>query len=239
MSTGSGFGQTVVSGVLDWGYPGSAAWVDGTGSGMKSFCRLVGSENQVSSYLRCNAFTGGGFGPDVNSGVVDWGWPAGRAWVDADGDGKADFCRVVGATNQTGAYARCTLSTGSGFGAEINSGALDWGTATARAWVDVDGDGKTDFCRPVGSVNQTSSYLRCNLSTGSGFGVEVNSGVVDWGAIDGRAWAKVTGDRASAYCRRVGSVNHESSCLRCNAFTGTGFGPDINSGVVDWGWPDY
>ena len=65
---------------------------------------------------------------------------------------------------------------------------VDWGFDTGRAWVDFNGDAKTDYCRRVGAVNLQTSYLSCTLSTGDGFGKTVQSPVVDWGFDTGRAW---------------------------------------------------
>ena len=124
----------------------------------------------MSSYVSCTLSTGTGFRQTITSGLIDWGYDTGRAWVDVNGDGKADYCRVVGGPNITNGHVACTLSTGTGFGQTIMSPALDWGYDTGRSWVDVNGDGKADFCRRVGGQNNVSSYVSCTLSTGTGFG---------------------------------------------------------------------
>jgi hypothetical protein len=154
-----------MSPVLDWGYPEGRAWPDFNGDGKADFCRLVGGENLKTSYLKCTLSDGNGFGQEVTSGVVDWGYKEGRAWVDFNGDGKADYCRVVG--NPGDVRLRCTLSAGASFGAEITSDAIDWGYPETRVWLDVNGDGKADFCRVIGNKHE---FIACTLSAGTKFG---------------------------------------------------------------------
>jgi hypothetical protein len=55
-------------------------------------------------------------------------WGASIAWMDADGDGKADYCRVLISSPR----AACTLATGTGFGATITSDTLDIGYPDGR-----------------------------------------------------------------------------------------------------------
>lgn len=115
---------------------------------------------------------------------VDPGWMAGRAWVDHNGDGKADYCRVVDYTRLA-----CTVSTApetpgwsynpggtyfdstTGFGETYYSNNLDAGWDDTRVWVDANGDGKIDYCRVVGNIF-TGFSTQCTLSTGTGFQLE-------------------------------------------------------------------
>jgi len=233
-----GFTADLTSPDIDPGYAGGRAWVDFDGDGKADYCRLVGVENHVSSFVKCTLSTGTGFGQEIMSGVLDWGYPEGRAWVDFDGDGKADYCRLVGVENHVSSFVKCTLSAGTGFGQEIMSGVLDWGYPEGRAWVDFDGDGKADYCRLVGVENHVSSFVKCTLSTGTGFGQEIMSGVLDWGYPEGRAWVDFNGDGKADYCRLVGVQNLVSSFVQCTLSTGTGFGQTITSGVLDWGYPE-
>ena len=161
---------------------------DFSGDGKADYCRRVGGTNGVNSFVACTLSTGTGFGKTVLSPVLDWGYDTGRAWVDATGDGKADYCRVVGSTNGQDSKVACTLSTGTGFGTTITSPAIDWGYDTGRAWVDFNGDSKSDYCRRVGGTNGVNSFVACTLSTGTGFGRTVLSPVLDWGYDTGRAW---------------------------------------------------
>ena len=94
------------------------------------------------------------------SAPLEWGTAA--AWVDANADGKADYCRLV-----AGPRAACTLSTGAGFGATIASDAIDPGYPEARVWGDVDGDHRADYCRRVGG-GAAGNRLQCTRSTGDG-----------------------------------------------------------------------
>jgi len=106
-------------------------------------------------------------GRDVRSEVLDPGYPEGRAFVDFDGDGKQDYCRVIG-TAFPNSFAACTLSLGERFAPQpIVSASLDWGYPESREWKDVNGDGKADFCRVVGNNRES---LACTFSTGTGFG---------------------------------------------------------------------
>ena len=213
LSTGAGFGQTVTSGVIDRGYDIGQAWVDFDGDGRVDFCRLVGNTNLQSSYLACTLSIGTGFGATIISGVVDWGYESGRTWIDVNGDGKPDYCRLAGNTNLQSSYVACTLSTGTGFGETIVSGVIDWGYELGRAWVDVNGDGKADYCRVVG--NAAPYQVACTLSTGTGFGETIMSAALDRGYDAGRTWADANGDGVPDFCRRVGNVNLQSSYVAC------------------------
>ena len=92
------------------------------------------------------------------SAPLDWGTAA--AWLDADADGKADYCRL-----SPDARLRCTLSVGNGFGGTIVSGVVDAGYPDARVWGDVDGDHRADYCRRVGG-GAAGNRLSCTHSTG-------------------------------------------------------------------------
>jgi hypothetical protein len=88
----------------------------------------------------------------------------GMAWVDFDGDKKADFCRPV----TTRQYVVCSLSDGKTLSATVTSEPMDLGYPDSRKWIDVDGDGRWDFCRSLGSSRE---FYECTLSNGrKGFG---------------------------------------------------------------------
>jgi subtilisin family serine protease len=233
---GMDFRNTYSSGVIDWGYDSGRTWTDFNGDGKADYCRRVGGTNLQSSYVSCTVSTGTGFGATYGSDVLDWGYEAGRAWVDFNGDGKSDYCRVVGSVNFQSSYVSCTVSTGTGFGATYSSGVIDWGYDSGRTWTDFNGDGKADYCRRVGGTNLQSSYVSCTVSTGTGFGATYGSDVLDWGYAEGQAWVDYGGDGKKDYCRVVGSTNFRSSSILCNASTGTGFAYADTSGVLDWGY---
>ncbi|GAB2979062.1 CHAP domain-containing protein [Nocardioides montaniterrae] len=233
LGAGNGFGVTRTSDVLDWGYRTGRAWVDVNGDRRADFCRRVGNNNNQDSHVACTLSTATGFGATWTSGVVDWGYDFGRAWVDVNGDHRADFCRVVGNTGD--GHVQCTLATSTGFGATRTSPVLDWGYALGRFWVDVNGDHRADYCRRVGNTNNQDSHVACTLSTATGFGATWTSGVLDWGYDTGRAWADVNGDHRADYCRVVGGP-YPQSYVSCTLTTSTGFGATRTSPALDWGY---
>src|SRR5207247_3758186 len=96
---------------------------------------------------------------------------------------------------------RCTMSNGVSWDAnERNSTLLDPGDAPNRWWVDINGDGLTDFCRVV----YPGPAFACRLSRGDGDGTSTSAFVfsdvivpnVNFGEYDGGAgfW-HVTGHR--------------------------------------------
>ncbi len=234
------FSQTATSDALDVGYRNSYAWADATGDGRADYCRLVGG-GPAPFQLRCTRSLGTHFGDDFLSGAADPGYPQGRAWVDFNGDGKVDYCRVTGVANDQ--HVQCTLSTGGGFGSVVSSPALDWGYEWSRSWTDVNGDGRTDYCRVVGG-GPSPFFMACTLSHGSSFGTTWTSGAIDVGYAQGRAWADVNADGRADYCRVVGTPQAGTTSVRCTLLTPAGFGGDITSGTIDWGydwgrwWPD-
>jgi hypothetical protein len=134
VSTGTGFGPTHTSPVIDWGYETGRAWADFNGDSKTDYCRVVGEHNGQRSHVACTLSTGTGFGPTHTSPVIDWGYHTMRAWTDFNGDGRADYCRRVGGTNGIDSHLACTVSTGTGFGPTHTSPVIDWGYETGRAW---------------------------------------------------------------------------------------------------------
>ncbi|MDA0184623.1 hypothetical protein OJ997_30255 [Solirubrobacter phytolaccae] len=163
---------------------------------------------------------------------LDWGDGPGTAWVDANVDGKADFCRIAGDTG-----LRCTLATGRGFDATVQGRPRDPGWTASRTWGDVDGNGAADFCRRVGVL--TWQRFECTFAQGGAFAFADALERLEWGDIEGTQLADATGDGRADYCR--------VSLLRviCSPWTATGFGSAGFSAVVDTGlevgrtWADY
>jgi FG-GAP-like repeat len=95
----------------------------------------------------------------------------------------------------------------------------DRGWSDLPKWmVDVNADGKPDFCRFVG--NQPKVFLSCHLATNDGFDPNnqftFNSGVgIDKGYNDmPRSMRDVNGDGRADFCRWVGNApNIYESCL--------------------------
>lgn len=232
----------IVADVQDAGYDPSRAWVDINGDGRADYCRIVNTPS-VGQEVVCNLSSGTGFGPDIKSGLIDAGYDEGRAWVDVDGDGRADFCRVT-ASNGVGGILVCTLSTATGpNGPVYRSAPLDAGYKEGRAWVDVNGDGRPDYCRvvePTTPNNNNRRNIRCALFTGSGFddGSFVGQDV-DAGYAEGREWVDLNGDGLADYCRVI-TRNGEQGQLLCTLSTGVGMDTahEIRSGLLDAGATD-
>jgi hypothetical protein len=148
--------------------------VDVNGDGRADYCRFVAGSPK---WLSCALSTGTGFGQyDFNSNQTRE-YEAGYLdrpvfMADVNGDGRADYCRYLGPRETM--YLSCGLATDTGFGdKDINAVGLDAGQdGWPRDMVDVNGDGRADFCR---YFTQPSYRISCALSTGTGFGpAEVN-----------------------------------------------------------------
>jgi hypothetical protein len=150
-----------------------------------------------------------------------------RGWnADVDGDGRADVCQIVsqpGSKSQSVSYRlTCRLSA---TGRTIGSETLDIGYPEGRAFVDVDGDRKQDYCRVVGDGSRNSRVM-CTLSAGTSFGRTVTSPSLDAGYPDTREWRDVNGDRRADFCRATG-INRE--LFSCTFSDGVGFGRTVTS----------
>jgi hypothetical protein len=174
------------------------------------------------------------FRGETRSRVIDVGYSEGRAWTNVDADRYADYCRVIDANGADG-RVRCTRLTAAGFDEnEITSGKLDAGYWEGRAWTDVDGDKKADYCRVTGSTNYGEQTIRCTLSQGTSFGQEITA-KLDVGFKSGRFWADFNGDGLSDYCRVIGSETGQGK-VRCALSTGSGFSTEIESPPLDVGF---
>jgi len=196
---------------LDPGYANMQSFMaDVDGEGRADFCRFVG--NAPGIFLSCALATATGFGNyDRNSQPgIDLGYDNPRFMADVDGDGRADFCRVVG--NGPARFVSCLLATATGLGPQEFAGqpGMDLGYDNMpRFMADVDGDGRADYCRFVG--NAPAIFLSCALSQPTGFGN------YDWNSKPGlsgldpgydnrpRFMADVNGDGRADYCRFVGN----------------------------------
>jgi hypothetical protein len=130
-----------------------------------------------------SSYSAPSFAPTVQSGVTDWGYESTRAWVDFNGDGKADFCRGIG--DPSAMTLACTPSTGTGFTTTVLSPyTISPFYDGYSGWADVNGDGLPDFCTAVGDPG--AEVVKCNPSTGTGFGPPIQSAPgVDKGYADG------------------------------------------------------
>ena len=146
-------------------------------------CAVSDSDRAASCVVKTQTISGTGTSPNVTYRTsLDPGWKAGRAWVDHNGDGKADYCRVVDYTRLA-----CTVSIapetpvsstfggfGEGFGETFHSQNLDAGWDDTRTWQDANGDGKVDYCRITGNF-LVGYQAQCTISNGQGFGGTVIS----------------------------------------------------------------
>jgi hypothetical protein len=159
------------------------ATADFNGDGAGDSCVVASADATAACTVKTTTIPGGTSGTGGTNITyktkVDPGWMAGRAWVDHNGDGKADYCRVVDYTRLA-----CTVSTaptvppttvgypqpplGEGFGETYHSQNLDAGWDDTRTWKDANGDGKADYCRITGNFF-VGYWTECTLSTGQGF----------------------------------------------------------------------
>jgi len=138
--------------------PGLQFGVDGTfrgmadvdGDGRANFCRII--DDSRGRRLSCAKSTGSSFGQfDVESDPgYDIGFESLRMLADVNGDGLADYCRIIsdGLINRFS----CGLSNGSRFGsndAQSDGFAIYPGfpfIVLFQAMADVNGDKKADYC---------------------------------------------------------------------------------------------
>jgi hypothetical protein len=174
-------------GHYDW----PRTFADFNGDGFADFCRV-----RADRALMCTpALPSGGFGPEVvSTAAMGTFQKEGATFIDINGDGKADFCRIE---DGSAFLIRCTMSNGIGweFGPgdisrdRISPNLDDPGHKWARWWVDINGDGLVDFCRlatspdPIGSASPTptskTGRLLCRLGRGDGGFAPTSGGVND------------------------------------------------------------
>ena len=190
--------------------------VDMNGDGKPDYCRFVSTPAglQLSCAVRRDAgFADGAITTPLGFDLGYTDRP--RFLADVDGDGRPDYCRFIG--NPPNVMLSCALQRDGGYtGPALNSAAaLDAGHPDKPAFmVDVDGDGKADYCRFVGDPH--APKLSCTLAAKTGFAGEVNSpGAVDTGYTElGRFMADVNGDGKADFCRFVGpKPTTQLSCL--------------------------
>ena len=168
-----------------------------------------------------------------------------RLFGDVDGNGREDYCRLVG--NAPNIFLSCDLATPTGFDPNqytFNSiRGIDQGYVfLPRLLGDVNGDGRADYCRFVG--NPPNVFLSCDLATATGF----DPNQYTFNSIPGidqgyptlpRLLRDVNGDRRADYCRFVGDV--PNIFLSCNLAGPSGFETNqysFNSiGGLDLGYP--
>lgn len=161
--------------------------------------------------------------------------------VDVTGDGIPSFCQVeinnVAAPDRAAGKIRCKKlifdSNGrpSGFASEWVSGTFPDIRGWKSAWVDFNGDGKKDYCTAAvtsGVLGSAKGFLRCILSSGTGFGDTIIANTSDESGLDlgyepTYDWADVNGDGRADFCG-TDSMGTARKCYHANA---NGFGPAV------------
>jgi subtilisin family serine protease len=236
---GSAFGNTPIDapGGLDRGADNMPRFMaDVNGDGKPDYCRFVGNP----TYLSCALQTSTGFGQyDVNSALNfdsgDPGMP--RLMADVDGDRRADYCRfVAGGKDGFGPFNRlsCALSTGTAFGNnDVNAPddyryAINTSLSLPIFLVDVNNDGKADFCYFGGAPSRI--FLLCSVSLGTEFSHEIgvwSDPGFDPGWGNGpRLMGDINGDGRADYCRIIGPLFPPKPYLSCALLIGQKFGND-------------
>jgi hypothetical protein len=118
--------------------------------------------------MQCQFSSGVGFLSGYNFTLSNQAAIPTGQWIDINGDGQADYCWLAGSTNLKDSTVSCVLSTTAGFtsvslnvNTVFTSPVLDWGNASGRQWVTVDGTRTPSFCRVTGTTNLVDSRVTC------------------------------------------------------------------------------
>ena len=222
--------------ITELGTPHGRAWADFNGDRIPDMC-VVLSDLPNTTGLCVTLSTGRSInqraaGREIVSRDVDVGDPDGRAWVDFNRDGKADYCRVVGTPGNF--HLQVTLSAGDRFGSTITSSeTIDPGIKQTRNWVDWDGDRIPDFVRVI-ERPRFNPGIAITFGSATGFGPTIDNltsrptdargnpiqveiagvrredlprflNIFDIGDADLTLWLDVNGDGKADYVRVVGS----------------------------------
>lgn len=206
VSDANGFFQKeVTSGKINPGYDAGLGWADVNLDGYLDFCRVTDSNTAIGG-LACLLTDGsGGFSAkeilspvDYSSpGIVghgfDVGFEEGRTWADFNDDKRSDYCRVMEG-NEIRGRIECALSTADKIGPSLRSLPLDPGQLAGRAFLDVNGDGRADYCRVAGG------RAVCTLGAVATTTVPVHSFSVAPGFCNGGGYTvfRVTDDKLQA-----------------------------------------
>ena len=122
----------------------TVAWADFNGDGKSDFCSV--DATLISARVQVVLSDGTQFGPALPIRIVDGGAEVpGGAWIDVDGDKKADYVRL--AKDAQGFRIATNFSDGTALSSTVFSQMLDPGKADTRFWVDATEDGLPDFIR--------------------------------------------------------------------------------------------
>jgi hypothetical protein len=252
-----GFGEPTFKSIkgIDAGYKDlPRGFVDVNGDKKADYCRVVGDGTQ--KYLACNLAGTSGFGLDqyqfksiAGIDLGDASFP--RGFADVNGDGKADFCRIVGSSASKSSpptriygqpvlrdrFLACNLAEANGFGADQyqfkSIANIDPGYANfPRGFADVNGDRKADFCRTVGYGTLDRMFLACNLAEANGFGADQYQFKSPQGIAFGNSslpqgFVDVNGDGKADFCRTDKYFGSSNYLIGCNLADANGFGSDL------------
>ncbi|MBI3186774.1 MAG: VCBS repeat-containing protein, partial [Gammaproteobacteria bacterium] len=156
------------------------------------------------------------FANAIDTGINNIGYDSNKKIVDVNGDGKSDLVLAYGG------FWHIRLSTGSGFGNDINTGIASVYAEYSQA-IDYDGDGRMDVIFPADKV------WKIMRSTGSNFQL-ISTGVTNAGYQNNLQIADVNGDGLSDLVLAYNSKWY----VRLN--TGGGFGAAIDTGINNVSW---
>ncbi|MUH97699.1 hypothetical protein GNP63_14270 [Aliivibrio fischeri] len=157
----------------------------------------------------------------------------GRGYPDINGDGNNDLCRIV--NNPT--RIRCSLSYGTGFRTDIESGHIEIGNGHQRWWADVNGDDVSDFCRIINDKMHCSLGKRRSVDSNSQmFGDTILFSDNDYGLDSFHKFVDIIGDGTNAFCRLI----NQNTTMRCNYFDKeSNTFKKIESNYIDGGYDYY
>ncbi len=199
------------------GWKDSYMMADINGDGYTDFCQLVYNWTQLECYTTSvknrkisidYAFTSDAGLP---VGYIDGGWSGYRWLVDVNGDGRADFCRIVGSSK----YAlACLLMGDGGLTAYVYLGALpSYPIDAALYWFDSNGDGYPDLHGFFTNGDGVSQMVRMLNSgpKGTSF-IRQSTGIIGLTEDErlGSVVANASGPDTAAFCYLQNKVN-----LRC------------------------
>ncbi len=199
-------------------------WIDTNGDGYPEFCRRIDDDLVCSQLKRASAAaqatisaqestaqesTTDAWQETVRLNHLVWDTASDIDWVDLDGNGSMDFCRI------SGNIVKCTLLNASEVkGERVRVFSLaDIGKKDKRWWVDINGDGATDLCRATKNEAGQEKNLTCSYgSHGKVSGLKndlVLAGGPDWngnwGDANKRWWQDLNQDGVIDFCRGSGS----------------------------------
>jgi len=136
---------------------------------MNEDCRIVTGS---PSYFVCSSPSHVFYGEIDQPGLRDWP----REWVDWDGDGKKDWCRIIGVVRGA-KFLRCSFGNGKTLEPTVTSGQIDAGYPFtgphSPPTFELRG-GVMSYCRITGSFDY-EQYRPCLAASGRGFGNDVQT----------------------------------------------------------------